>query len=106
MSRVAVRAAGGKPAAAIRLRERLSDLDPGTECPGPAASIPMADEDREKGADMAEQDDAGQDHAAVDPGQGVRTEPEVSSPELDHLQHTIDDARDAAKQALSDQPDV
>ncbi|QNK81131.1 hypothetical protein [Nakamurella sp. PAMC28650] len=32
--------------------------------------------------------------------------PEVSSPKLDHLQQTIDDAKDAAKSALSDQPDV
>lgn len=64
---------------------------------------------------MAEQNTAGQDaqdhtgtnsaadvaHAADKPG-----EPAATSQRLDHLQHTIDDAKAAAKKALSDQPEI
>jgi hypothetical protein len=39
-------------------------------------------------------------------GQVKDQEPEVSTPRLEHLKETIDDAKDAAGPALADQRDV
>lgn len=59
---------------------------------------------------MTEHNSPDQSQEIDEPGQRrderKHGDPEVSSPRLDHLQQTIDDARDAAKAALRDQSDV
>ena len=41
-----------------------------------------------------------QEQNAPQPADGTDTQPEGSSPKLDHLAETIDDAKDAADRAL------
>ena len=38
-----------------------------------------------------------------EPADGTDTQPEGSSPKLDHLKQTIDEAKDAASRALADE---
>jgi hypothetical protein len=61
---------------------------------------------RREMAEQHSQDPADAAREVSPEGERQPAAPGVSSPELEHLQQTIDDARDAAKAALSDQPDV